>query len=411
MAKDLSNISRRTLLGATSAALVSPLVAAPRSATTLRRAEFAFEGVFLNAAYTHPLSKAVAARLEDVARARTSRVGQAWTDDNYRDAAVSEFAGLVNVPISSVAIVPSTMTGENMLLDALGIGPSAGVVTDALHYFGSLALYQQKAAIGVPVAVVRARDNAIMLRDVEAAIGPATRLISVSLVSGLNGFTHDLKALCDMAHSRGVLVYADIIQAAGAMPIDLVASGVDFACCGAHKWLMGDFGAAFLYVRPDRMSQLVRKAVGWRQVADHATHWLPYDAPGGDDEFAFAPGPLGLFEIGTPAHAALGALATSIADIRRVGVKELAARRRPLIDELQRSLPPLGLRCLSPVDNMSGISTFAFPDARRRIAPAFEREGIIAQVATNRIRFSPSSYNEPSDISRVIAAVRAALRS
>jgi hypothetical protein len=35
-------------------------------------------------------------------------------------------------------------------------------------------------------------------------------------VSYYNGFQHDLKAVCDLAHAHGAHVYADIIQAAGA---------------------------------------------------------------------------------------------------------------------------------------------------------------------------------------------------
>lgn len=43
---------------------------------------------------------------------------------------------------------------------------------------------------------------------------------------------HDLKALCEIANSRGAMVSADVIQAAGAIPIDVRKSGVDFCCCG-----------------------------------------------------------------------------------------------------------------------------------------------------------------------------------
>jgi len=42
------------------------------------------------------------------------------------------------------------------------------------------------------------------------------------------------------------------------MPLDVKASGVDFCCAGTYKWLMGEFGMAFLYVRSDRLPQLKR---------------------------------------------------------------------------------------------------------------------------------------------------------
>jgi selenocysteine lyase/cysteine desulfurase len=36
-----------------------------------------------------------------------------------------------------------------------------------------------------------------------------TKLVAISLVSYLNGFQYDLKAVLDLAHSRGAYVYAD----------------------------------------------------------------------------------------------------------------------------------------------------------------------------------------------------------
>ena len=43
------------------------------------------------------------------------------------------------------------------------------------------------------------------------------RLVEVSSVTMYNGFQHDLKAVCDLAHAHGAYVYADIIQGAGAV--------------------------------------------------------------------------------------------------------------------------------------------------------------------------------------------------
>lgn len=408
------SLSRRSLLGTIAVAgLVSPSVGATPPAPAspmLDRSAFSFDGIFLNAAYVHPMPRQVAATLKDYSSNRQSSVSRSWTSDNFRVAAIEQFAGLVNVSQQDLAIVPSTMAGENMIADAIGLGAKAGVITDSLHYFGSLALYQQRAAGGMPLKVVHPRANRIELDDIERTIDGETRMIAVSLVSGLNGFMHDLSALCRLAHARGVLVYADLIQAAGAVPIDLSASGVDFACCGSYKWLMGDFGAAFLYARRDRLPLLSRRATGWRQIEDHQTHWLPFDAPGGEDEFTFVSGPAGLFEVGTPSHATLASLAKSIEALRAVGVEALMQRRKPLLELLQQELSGLGLTDLSPQHNNSGIATFAFENAAQRIAPELARAGVTAQTSPHRIRFSPSSYSSTDDIESAIAAVRRAVR-
>jgi selenocysteine lyase/cysteine desulfurase len=104
------------------------------------------------------------------------------------------------------------------------------------------------------------RDGGIEMADLEKAVDRNTKLVSISLVSYLNGFQHDLKKVCDLSHSQGAHVYADLVQAAGAVPIDVPDAGVDFCACGSHKWLMGDMGLRFLYVREELLDRVVRRS-------------------------------------------------------------------------------------------------------------------------------------------------------
>jgi len=57
------------------------------------------------------------------------------------------------------------------------------------------------------------------------------------------------------------------VQAVGAVPVDVRASGVDFLACSSYKWLMGDMGLGFLYVRGDRLDRLERTQYGFRARA------------------------------------------------------------------------------------------------------------------------------------------------
>ena len=77
----------------------------------------------------------------------------------------------------------------------------------------------------------------------DKAIDRNTRLVSLALVSNVNGFMHDCKAVSDLAHARGAYVFADIIQAVGAVPVDVKALGIDFA---VDRHLQVDHGRARL---------------------------------------------------------------------------------------------------------------------------------------------------------------------
>ena len=225
------DLSRRGLIGVAGGFLpaVAATGAAAAPSSLFDRAAFAFEGTYLDAAFTHPASRFAVEAGAAYAASRQADPQAVGPRANPRRGAVERFARLIGAEAADIAVVPSTLDGENKINAALSVGPGVGVVTDALHYDGSLALYGELQRRGAPVAVARPRaDGRIDLADLRDLIRPETRLVAVSLVSSTTGFAHDLAELCAVAHARGALVYADIVQAAGAVPIDVKASGVDF---------------------------------------------------------------------------------------------------------------------------------------------------------------------------------------
>jgi selenocysteine lyase/cysteine desulfurase len=401
-------VSRRSLLGASLAPSIAGAAAAAKPSLP-DRVSFTLDGVYLDAAFTHPVGTFAAEATANYVAARRADPQAVGPRGNPRRGAVERFARLINAAPADIAVTPSTLVAENLLNAALGIGPSAGVVTDALHYDGSLALYGELERRGAPLTVVRPRHGRIELADVRAAITRETRLVAVSLVSGVTGFTYDLAELCAVAHERGALVYADIIQAAGAMPIDVKATGVDFAACGTYKWLMGDFGTAFLYVRPDRLERLRRVEVGWRQVTRQDSHVLPFEPPGpalGDYELAG--GAAGLFEPSTPAWGALAVARGSLDYVQALGVEAIARHRQPLIDELRDALEGRGFTPLTPRGAGGPVLAFAVRDAAARFDRQLANDRVRISTYQHRIRISPSVYTTRDDLKHLVASLSAA---
>jgi selenocysteine lyase/cysteine desulfurase len=399
------DMSRRTLLGAAAGTLPLAAATSALAATALPdKASFDFHGVFLNAAYAHPLHRAVRQAGNDYLLARADKdASRAWPRDNPRNDAVAKFAGLVNASPDDIAVVPATMEGENHVVNALGLSEKAGVVTDVYHYDASLALYGEWAKRGVPVTCLRQKDNRIPLEDVERAITPNIKLVAVSHIASDTGHQYDLKALCDVAHRKGAYVYADIIQSAGAVPLDLPGSGVDFACSGAYKWLMGEFGTAFLYVRPDRLKELKQTAVGWRSLGSNHSHSWPFDPPGpalGD--WTMKDTVAGRFEVSTPAWASLAMLVKSIDIVQGIGVANIMAHRKPLIARLREELPKRGFAPMTAPENNGPTITFAYQDAAKKLGPLLEAANIKVTLGDNRMRISPSVYNDMGDIETLL---------
>jgi len=402
------NFTRRELM---LAAALFPALAKSASvdsavASLPDRSSFPLEGVYLDAAFTHPFGRAAFDAASAYLRVRQGDPQGVSPGHNARSAAVERFARLINAEPADIAVVPSTMIAENLVNASLGIGPGAGVVTDALHYDASLVLYAELQRHGAPLGVALPRGGTIDLADIRALLKRDTRLIAVSLVSSASGFEYDLTELCALAHGAGALVYADIIQAAGAVPIDVKSSGVDFAACGTYKWLMGDFGTAFLYVRSDRLERLKRVEVGWRQLRRSASHVFPFEPPGpAVGTYELGSSAAGIFEVSTPAWGPLALVAGSLDYIAALGVDAIARHRQPLIDRLQLKLPALGFEPLTPKRSRGPIVSYACRDAEKRFAQRLREAKLRIGIYEHRIRISPSVYNTLDDIDHLISVL------
>src|SRR4030095_11356834 len=250
------------------------------------------------------------------------------------------------------------------------------------------------------------RDGRVEMRYLERLVDKKTRLIEVSLVSMYNGFQHDLKAVCDLAHAHGAYVYADIIQGVGAVPFDVRACGVDFAASATYKWLMGDFGLAFFFVREELLGKVIQRPHwSYESAGDPDIHLSPLD-PLSPKPVTWTPGSTAstYFQLGTMASGVAAALSVSIPYIQQLGVENIQRHRQPLIDRLQKELPRLGFIPQTPLNNTSPIVTFAHKDAEG-LNRKLQAAQVSVRVAPCWMRIAPSVYNDMNDIERLLEAL------
>ena len=361
---------------------------------------------YLDSGSQHPVSLGAQENARRYLASRTFDPEVGGFERNERGV-LEKYARLVNADVEEVAFVQSTTTAEQMFLRSLGLPESGGhIVTDTLHFFGSIPLYLEMEKQGVEVTWVRARDGRIPLDEMRKAIRPDTRLVSLSLVSTINGFEHDLKAVCDMAHAVGALVYADIIHAVGCVPVDLHASGVDLAAGASYKWLMGEFGLGFLYVRKEVQPRLRRTNYGYYGMNAFQPHIYPHDPPGETiADYGFRDDATGSFALGTYAHTPIAILDHSLDYLLNVGVENIQAHAQTMIDRLKYELPARGFDVITPADSKTPMITCALANAYETIRPRMQAASVRITVSRNRFRVSPSVFNDMTDIDRLLAAL------
>lgn len=375
--------------------------------------------LWLTAADYHPLSVRSLAAMERHLRYRVHGEGEGSSPFGAQELETKRlFAQLINAKPSEIAFVQSTTDGENIVIAGLRLDEAKGnVVIDDLHYQASKYMYRMLEREGrIELRIVRysERDGcwAVHPEDMERAIDKNTKLVSLALVSNINGYLHDVRRTSEIAHRHGAYLYADMIQGAGAVPIDVQAMGIDFAACGAYKWLMGDFGFGFLYVREDLQDKVVKRSrYGVRQ-------YTSLNNTQTDSQFALRPGAaryeVGSFSYigGTCAHAALQY-------IHELGVSNIRSHAKQLTGQLQKELPRLGYTSLTPADNETPIVSFRTPDYQKTAAKLKKAFGTTV-IALRRwefsepssqvkivpgMRISPSVYNNQSDIDRLLEAL------
>jgi cysteine desulfurase len=91
-------------------------------------------------------------------------------------------------------------------------------------------------------------DGLIDLKELEAAIKPATILIAIMYANNEIGTLMPMKEISAIAKKHGVLVFSDATQAVGKIPVHVNKDGIDLMAFTAHK-MYGPKGVGALYVR------------------------------------------------------------------------------------------------------------------------------------------------------------------
>jgi len=101
----------------------------------------------------------------------------------------------------------------------------------------------------------------------------------------------------------------------------------------------------------------------------------------------------------------LNALTVSLAYLQRIGVARIHAHRQPLLRRLHEELPRLGFTAITPSGTSSAIAAFTAPGAERRLAGRLKSANVSVTLSGDRLRVSPSLFNDIRDVDRLLNAL------
>ena len=308
---------------------------------------------------------------------------------------------------SLVGAPPGTTVMRQNVADLLGDliscfdwhGRRNRVVTSALEWPGSLHTWSQIGRLGGEAVVVPGEPDGITfdVQQMVDAIDDRTLLVECSHVLFRTSTIVDLEPVVEKASAVGALVVVDGYQAAGTLPVDVVALGADIYLGGSVKYLSGGPGNGWMHVSPDVVEQLEPATPGWfGQTSPFAF----------DPEIAYASG-VRRFAGGTPGVSAAYAAEPAYAALAEIGMTRVRERSTSMTQPLLEAALERGFTVRSPHDpaRRGGHVTIDPGDADRVTAGLIARGIVVDHRPGVGIRVSPHFYNTLDEALGVLDAM------
>ena len=123
------------------------------------------------------------------------------------------------------------------------------IVTTAIDQRATMDVCKRLERQGIEINYVPVgRDGLVSVEEIAKAMTPKTILISVMFANNEIGTIQPVAEIGKLAKEKGVLFHTDAIQAAGKIPVDVEAMGIDLLSATAHL-MYGPKGVGALYVR------------------------------------------------------------------------------------------------------------------------------------------------------------------
>jgi len=308
-------------------------------------------------------------------------------------------AALIGARAGQVIMQPNVSIAESILISCLDFSSRRNkIVYSDLEFPTVHYNWQAQAARGARVEMVHTDGVRVDTQAMVDAIDETTLAVPISHVIFRSSYITDVKAIVEKAHRVGAMVFLDVYQSIGTVPIDVRELQVDALVGGSLKWLCGGPGNAYLYVRPDLYETLRPTLVGW------FSHKRPFDFDMTGLDMADG---VWRYAGGTPNPAALYACVSGLELINQIGVAAIRQRSIELSSLAVALAQELRLRVNSPLEasERGGHVTVDFEGAHAASDELIRRGFIVDYRPQAGIRIAPHFYNTTDEVRAVFAEI------
>ena len=269
------------------------------------------------------------------------------------------------IVLTSGTTMATNLVAYSYLLPRLK--PGDAVLVTAMEHHADIVPWQlicELTGAHLKVAPITESGELIVGKFVEA-LTPEVKFAGVVHVSNVLGTINPVKELARECRKRGIPLLVDGSQAAPHLPLDVKSLGCDFYCVTGHK-MCGPTGTGALWARRETLEGMPPFFGGGEMIKT-----VSFDGT------TFADSPR-KFEAGTPNAAGFAGLGAAIDYLTGIGMANIAARERALLDYATPRLQAVpGLRIFGTVPDKAAVISFLIEGVHAHdLATLLDQEGV-----------------------------------
>ena len=297
--------------------------------------------------------------------------------------------------------------------------PGDHVVTSSMEHNAVMRPLRHLEKQGIRLSIVPcATDGSIDINNLAKAMDSSTRLVVVTHASNVVGTLLPITEIASITHQVGALLLVDAAQAAGVIPIDMRAMGIDLLAFTGHKELLGPPGIGGLVISDNvdvsQIEPLMRGGTGSRSESEEQPDDLP-------DKF----------ESGTANLAGIAGLGAGLKWIMDRGIDEIRDHMKKLSQTLIDGLSTLPkVAIYGTLDSERSAAIVSFTVTGKRVSEIGlrldEEYGVLCRVGLHcapaahktigsfpegTVRLAPGIFTTVNDVQEAIQAISKVVRS
>lgn len=228
------------------------------------------------------------------------------------------------------------------------------------------------------------------LKNLKKKVNKNTKVVIIDWVHFYKGYVLDLKEIGKFCKEQGIYLIVDGMQGAGAVPINLNRTPVDFFITHASKWLLGPRGIGFIYINSETFKKIEKRYAGWISL-----DWKNFS-----DLENFPPLRKGtqIFEEGSFNTLGVFGFDESMKIFVKLGKREIYKRVKTLVLKLRRMFEEFKFNVFPQNSfEISGIISFK-PENPEEIYTKLLSKRIVVSFRNGFIRVSPHFFNDEEEI-------------